>query len=59
MGNIGSIELTKEEAFLKVNFAFTFGNENFYNIDIENKDGYFTTATPENLNDGIRFWLNK
>lgn len=54
-----SIELTKTEVIERITFAFTPGNENFYDIDIELSNGTFITAAPENIDNGVKFWFNK
>lgn len=54
-----AIELTKKEATKIVLHAFSPNNENFYNVDIQLQNGVFVTATPENINEGVKFWLIK
>lgn len=53
-----SIEITKEEAISRLEMELVNG-EKFYNTEIQLKDGTFSTATLENIETGVKFWIVK
>lgn len=53
-----TFEITKEEAILRLQDEIIL-NERFYDTDIQLSNGYFQTATLDNIDLGIKFFIVK